>query len=359
MSTIVRSSERIGVAILGATGFGGGELLRLLSMHPNVTVSAVQSRSNSGVSVGELHPHLRGVYKNSFVSEITNELDGYEKSVIFSSLPHGESGAVVAQHRQRFPTSMIIDLSGDLRLRNKQAHEEYYAKFPFNTELRNTTVYGLPEKNRAAIKNTTLVANPGCLATAAILSILPLLDSTIHLQNIALHLATGSSGAGKELKSSTHHPVRHANFYAYKPLEHQHLPEIIESLTNNDSANTAAVKSMSFVPHSLPVSRGILCSAFITTSAAVNLEQVKATYQTFYASHPFIRMLTNTAAELENVVGSNFADIAIHAKDNHLIIHVAIDNLVKGMAGQAIHNMNLMCGLPETTGLFFGGLRPV
>ncbi len=356
--------EKINVAVLGATGFGGGELLRLLSMHPQVSVFSVQSRSNTGKTICDLHPHLRSIYNLKFCEKIPADFGSLSQQVIFSSLPHGESSKVIDEVQKQFPRALIIDLSGDLRLKEIESHQKFYPHSPIFSELRSNTSYGLSEIFRSEITKSRVIANPGCLATAATLSLLPFTSSNSNdippISNISLHLATGSSGSGKEPKPNTHHPVRHANFYAYKPLEHQHIPEIIESLSHTQHQNSAAIKNLSFVPHSLPVSRGILCSTFIDLTNATKPQDVRSLFETQFKNDPFIRVLPeHTAAELENVVGSNFADISIFSKEDKVIIHVAIDNLIKGMAGQAIQNMNIALGLPETTGLFFGGLRPI
>jgi N-acetyl-gamma-glutamyl-phosphate reductase len=356
------TTEPIHIAILGGTGFGGGELLRLLTMHPQAQVVCVQSRSAAGKSIGQVHPHLRSLYTLTFSEAIPSSFGSYARQVIFSSLPHGESSKLIEAVRLEFPKALIVDLSGDLRLKDTAAHQTYYPHSPILSELRTQAIYGLSEAARTSIQGQQLIANPGCLATAAILSLLPFTSDkqTPHITSIALHLATGSSGSGKEPKPNTHHPVRHANFYAYKPLEHQHIPEIIESLCPTEHHNASAIRQFSFVPHSLPVSRGILCSAFITLSQPTTTQAMQQLFEQRYQHDPFIRVLPpHTAAELENVVGSNFSDIAVHAKDEKVIVHVALDNLIKGMAGQAIQNMNIALGIPETTGLFFGGLRPI
>ena len=345
---------KIGVAILGGTGFGAGELLRILANHQNATVVAATSRSMAGQSISSAHPHLASIYEYSFKSEIAgHSFDGFDHQVIFSALPHGESGKAIQEVSRQFPRAKIIDLSGDLRLKDKEAHAKHYEMSPELPELRSQAVYGLPEVNRSAIEFANLVSNPGCLATAAILALLPLV--TVKVKSIHLNLATGSSGSGKEPKASTLHPIRHANFLAYKVLNHQHTPEVIQCLNQA----SGSFQDIPFVAHSLPISRGILCTAFIDLAYSAVQSEIEEEFEQTYKGHPFVRIKGSAPAEIENVVGSNFCDISVTVKADQLVVHAAIDNLVKGMAGQAIQNMNLMTGLNETTGLWTGAWRPV
>lgn len=345
---------KVGVAILGGTGFGAGELMRLFSSHPSVKVVAATSRSVAGHKISSVHPHLAGVYEQEFLSTIPSDaFEGCDGHCVISALPHGESAKAIGEVMNAFPSVRVIDLSGDLRLKDAEVHRQHYEKTPEFAEMRAKAVYGLPEVNRKTIETANVIANPGCLATAALLTILPF--DLFAPRSIHLHLATGSSGSGKEAKASTHHPVRHANFLAYKVLEHQHVPEVVQCLTSTGWS----LSELPFVAHSLPVSRGILCSAFVELQAPTTQEFVEQTFADYYAKQPFVRLKGSQPAEIENVVGSNFCDISLTVKGREVVVHAAIDNLVKGMAGQAIHNLNLMFGLPETTGLWTGGWRPV
>jgi N-acetyl-gamma-glutamyl-phosphate reductase len=345
---------KIGVAILGGTGFGAGELLRMICGHPNVAIVAATSRSVAGQKISSVHPHLASIYEQEFLSTIPSDaFEGFDGQCVISALPHGESAKAINEVITAFPNAKVIDLSGDLRLKDFETHRNHYDKTPEFAELRSKAIYGLSEVNRMAIESANLVSNPGCLATAAILATLPFYK--FQPQSVHLHLATGSSGSGKEPKASTHHPVRHANFLAYKVLQHQHVPEVIQCL-NNAGWN---LSDLPFVAHSLPVSRGILCTAYIELPAPSSQELVEQSLVDFYGHQPFIRLKGTQPAELENVIGSNFCDLSVSVKGKEVVVHTAIDNLVKGMAGQAIHNMNLMFGLPETTGLWVGGWRPV
>lgn len=349
---------KIGVAILGGTGFGAGELMRLLTCHPNAEVVAATSRSKAGRKYSGIHPHLASVYEKEFVSDLSpgsidDSFDVFDHLCIISALPHGDSAKAISDVVQKFPNAKVIDLSGDLRLKNLETHLVHYDKTPELPELRSRAVYGLPEANRKEIETASIIANPGCLATAATLSLLPIIKTKTN--SIHLNLATGSSGSGKDPKPSTHHPIRHANFLAYKVLNHQHTPEVIQCL--NEAGGQFA--DLPFVAHSLPISRGILCTTFVELKDATTQQQIETMFTDHYQSHPFVRFKGPLPAEIENVVGSNFCDISVIVKGNQLVIHAALDNLIKGMAGQAIQNMNLMFGLPETSGLWSGGWRPV
>ncbi|MBS1701967.1 MAG: N-acetyl-gamma-glutamyl-phosphate reductase [Armatimonadetes bacterium] len=344
----------ISVGILGGTGFGAGELLRILANHPVAKVVAATSRSSAGSGYDSVHPHLTSIYDAAFVASLEDAGFGDQANqCVFSALPHGESGKAVEEVLAKFPETKVIDLSGDLRLRDLDQHREHYGHSPDLEAIRQEAAYGLTEVNSEAVVGARVVANPGCLATASALALLPFENR--DLKSVHQHLATGSSGSGKDPKASTHHPVRHANFLAYKALEHQHVPEVVQVLQDHH----VKVDNLPFVAHSLPISRGILATTFVELNAPSTQENIEYLFAEYYVGKPFIRLRGAKPAEIENVVGSNFCDISIKVKGNQVVIHTAIDNLVKGMAGQAIHNMNLMFGLPETTGLWFGGWRPV
>lgn len=350
----------IAVGILGATGYGAGELLRLLTQHPDVDVVSLSSRSAVGVPITDIHPHLNGFYELSCESEINlNALKKSKKAVIFSALPHGVSGSTLAEKipswKAEIPHLRCIDLSGDLRIKQPALHQKYYPHSPLLSEWREISVYGLTELiSEKALQNATLIANPGCLATAAIISLMPLTHLLVE-ERIVLNLATGSSGSGREAKVTTHHPNRHGNFYAYKPLNHQHEGEILEMLQRFNPRPHA----LQIVPHSLPVVRGILCTTYLNLMKSYTVSDIKNIFEETYADKPFLRLLKTSCSELQNVVGSNFADISFTLRDRSLVVMVAIDNLMKGMAGQAIQNMNVMLGLPQKQGLWQPALRPV
>jgi N-acetyl-gamma-glutamyl-phosphate reductase len=348
------------VAVLGATGYGAGELLRLFTQHPAVEVISATSRSAAGAAVADVHPHLRGFYDLRLTSGVdaTRLLAG-EHAVVISALPHGASAQAIAalldelsQHPQGRAVH-VIDLSGDFRLSDAGLHARHYPESPLLPELRSAFVYGQPELWPERVQAARCVANPGCLATAAILALAPL--AGVKLSGpLAVDAKTGSSGSGRQLKDGTHHPTRHADFRAYKPLAHRHEPEILQALGDPYGQRLA----MSFVAQSLDVARGIFVTAHATLAEPTDVESLRRKYEAFYAGRPFVRIVDESPA-LQNVVGSNFCDIGLACRERHVIVMTALDNLVKGMAGTAVQNLNLMCGLPETAGLWVPALRPV
>ncbi len=367
----------IRVAILGASGYGAGELLRLLVAHPAAEVVSVISTSQAGAAIGDVHPHLRGFYDELRIADAVDfdRLSDAEHSVIFSALPHGASAAAIAgllssgagstaseaapadpipDPRSPLPGLRIIDLSGDFRLADVQQHERFYPESPTLPDLRASFVYGLPEIiDRGRIRSARLISNPGCLATAAILAAAPLMDADFR-GPIAIDAKTGSSGSGRTLKEGTHHPTRHANFLAYRPLAHQHEPEILQAWGDPTGERIAA----SFVAQSMDAARGIFVTCHLTLPRPSDGAALAERYRRFYAASPFVRVVEGSPA-LQNVVGSNFCDVAVAARGRQVIAMAALDNLVKGMAGTAIQNMNLMCGLKEAAGLWTPAFRPV
>lgn len=348
------------VAVMGGSGFGAGELLRLLAAHSGASVVSVTTTSQVGAEVAEVHPHLRRFYDLRLSDRVDlDRLLDAEQAVVFSALPHGESAIAVerlladTQRRHGVERVRVIDLSGDLRLKDRTVHRRVYPETPLLDEWRTTFVYGLPEISREQIRAARCAANPGCLAAAATLAVAPLIDEA-YGGCIVFDAKTGSSGAGRRLSESTHHPVRHANFRAYRPLAHRHEPEILQALGDplGDRLRT------SFVAQSMDTARGIYVTAHLELAEAADGAAVRRRYVGFYDDAPFVRVVDETP-ELQNVVGSNFCDIGVCCRGRQVIAMAALDNLVKGMAGTAIQNMNLMCGLPETAGLWVPSLRPV
>jgi N-acetyl-gamma-glutamyl-phosphate reductase len=361
-------TERIHVAILGGTGYGAGELLRLLTHHPRVRVVAVSTTSQAGEAIGRVHPHLRGFYDDVALSADVpwERLLDAPRAVVFSSLPNGVSGAAVervlfeAKQRGAEDRLRVIDLSGDLRLKDPVEHRRHYPETLPHEPYREQAVYGLTEMNRAALAEARLVANPGCLATAAILAAAPLVRLGVSGM-LAIDTKTGSSGSGRQLKETTHHPTRHADFRAYKALAHQHEPEIVQALSASMQASgpdSFAAPQLSFVAQSMDAARGIFATVHATLGRAISQADLLRHYERFYAGSRFIR-LADGSPTLQDVVGSNFCDIGIAVRERQVIVMAALDNLVKGMAGAAIQNMNVLCGLDETTGLWTPSFRPV
>lgn len=376
----------VNVAILGASGYGAGELLRLLTQHPAVEVACVTSTSAAGELIEAVHPHLAGFYPGLRVSESVDvaTLSGAGRTgVIISALPHGSSGAAVARFLTETDAGSrsrrtavaagklasaparsqpggsvstgprLIDLSGDMRLSCLEAHRRHYPESAALESERREFVYGLPELNRERIAEARCVANPGCLATAAILAAAPLVGEGFE-GTVVVDAKTGSSGSGRALKETTHHPTRHADFRAYKPLAHQHEPEILQAWGDPHGERIG----LSFVAQSMDAARGIFVTVHLTLAEEVSAEELRGRYAAFYKASPFVRMRRESPT-LQDVAGSNFCDIAVAARGRQVIAMAALDNLVKGMAGTAIQNMNLMCGFSEKTGLWTPSMRPI
>lgn len=352
-------SRRIHAAIVGATGYGAGELLRLLTQHEATTVTSLVSESRAGASVGAAHSHLRGFYDIVLSEAIDFErlLDA-DHAVVFVGLPHGASAdavaALVAQIEQRGVQDevRVIDLSGDFRLKDEDVHRRHYPGTDPRPELRERFVYGLPELFRESLVGARFIANPGCLATASILAGAPLVKAGATF--LAIDAKTGSSGSGRALKETTHHPTRHADFRAYQPLAHRHEPEIRQALAQV-SGNQPET---SFVAHSMDAARGIFATVHAELPDGVDAEILRRTYEQQYGDCPFVRVVDGSPT-LQDVVGSNFCDIGLAARGRQVIAMAALDNLVKGMAGAAIQNMNVCFGLDERMGLWSPSFRPV
>jgi N-acetyl-gamma-glutamyl-phosphate reductase len=347
--------KRFGVAIIGGSGYGAGEAIRLLSLHPDIEVCSVSSRSHVGKPVSSIHTHLFGITELSFEESPKMEtLKRYERSAVILAMPSGLAVSTVEKLlAEGLPdTTSVIDLSGDLRLTNQAEHEKFYAEVPFAPEVRNRFSYGLPEVTGTPA-TTRFITNPGCLATGAILALAPLREFELE-RTVIVDAKTGTSGAGREPQASMHHPSRSLDFTAYKVLAHRHEPEILQALGESFSRNHA----MMFVPHLIPTSRGEFITAYATLKNMQSESIVREAYVSFYKDSPFVRLRTNPP-RLVDVVGTNFCDICVTVRDNQVCVMSSIDNLGKGMAGQAIQNLNIIFGLPQERGLLHASLGPV
>ena len=318
--------KKIKAGIIGGAGYTGGEVLRLLLLHPAVEISFVHSRSNAGKAVSHLHQDLIGHTSLCFTDTIDSSVN-----VLFLCLGHGESRQFLAQHT--LPNHIrIIDLTNDFRLRDK------------NQIGGRTFTYGLPELNKEQIKKATSIANPGCFATAIQLALLPLAQAGL-LTDVYTTGITGSTGAGQTLAATSHFSWRANNIQAYKTLTHQHLDEITESLGQSMNKKAPAIH---FIPWRGDFTRGIFCSSTLTVSNP--LEEPIELFNTYYLSQPFVHV-SKEPIFLKQVVGTNRALLQLEKQGNQLVVHSIIDNLLKGAAGQAIQNMNLLFGLEEECGL--------
>ena len=349
------SKKRIGVSIFGGTGYGAGELMRLLAGHPEAEVVSVISSSSAGKEVSAHHTHLKGFCDFPFSAELkTESLKGCAQKVVFFSLPHGASASTIGSLLPVLEGEKmkVIDLSGDFRLKDEELRKKHYGDDKGREELIGRFIFGLSELNREKIVKAQYLSNPGCLASACILAAAPLVAGRAA-GDIVFDAKTGTSGAGRTPQANFHHPEVHTGAFAYKILEHRHEPEIAQALSETGGRKV----DISFVPHVIPLSRGIYATAYLTLVEKSSREELLDCYRRFYENCPFIRIRT-TAPHLADVTGSNFCDITVVVRGKRVVAVAALDNLVKGMAGQAIQNMNLMCGLPEETGLLIPSLRP-
>jgi len=344
------SQRKIKAAIFGGSGYGGSELLRILLFHPNVEVVFVTANEHAGKPVGEVHRNLHGLTELSFIKapdefESLSDLD-----CVFFALPHGQAMSMVPN----LPTRLkVIDLSGDFRLRDQSVFESHYKQPHTAMAAQAQFVYGLTETNREEIRQARLIANPGCFATATLLGLAPLVANGLLNGRVVVDAKTGSSGSGAKAAANTHHPQRMNSFYAYKPFTHQHVPEIEQELTHVGDWTNELV----FMTHSLPVSRGIFASIYVETKRELSETQLRETFADYYRNSFFVR-LVNGSPDINWVKTTNFCDIGFAARGKQVVVFSAIDNLVKGAAGQAVQNMNLMFGLDEKTGLIFPGTNP-
>ena len=315
------------VGIIGANGYTGSELIRLLAFHPHVTLSFLYSRSNSGTRISDLYPDLTTVCE-MLLTDKPEDVD-----VLFLCLPHKESQNWLTQHPVKDET-LVIDLGNDFRLEGNFGNRNF--------------IYGLPEINKKQLEGAKSIANPGCFATAIQLALLPLADKEV-LNEVFTTGITGSTGAGQSLQATTHFTWRNDNISAYKTLTHQHVDEILQQLV---AFNNKEV-TLNFVPWRGDFARGIFTSSTMKTD--LTLEEIEQLYQDFYAEEPFVTV-SSRAVDLKQVVNTNRCVIQIEKSGNVAVIHSAIDNLLKGASGQAVQNMNLAMNWDENAGL---NLKPI
>jgi N-acetyl-gamma-glutamyl-phosphate reductase common form len=348
-SKLETRNSKLRIAIYGGSGYGGSELLRILLLHPDVEVTFVTANEKAGKRVSEVHPNLAGLTDLVFSSALEGP-SLTDVDCVFLALPHGQAMDVIP----KLPSNVkAIDLSGDFRLSDQQEFEKHYARPHTAMSSQSEFVYGLTETNREAIRSARLVANPGCFATATLLGLAPLAANGSIKGRVIVDAKTGSSGSGAKAAANTHHPQRMNSFYAYKPFMHQHVPEIEQELR----ALGEWTNELVFITHSLPVSRGIFASIYIETKSELSDQQLRAMFAEFYRDSFFIR-LVDGSPDINWVKTTNFCDIGFATRRQNVVVFSAIDNLVKGAAGQAVQNMNLMFGLDEKTGLMLVGTNP-
>lgn len=340
--------------IIGVTGYTGGELIRLLLGHPQAEIVAAASRSNVGQQVSAVHQHLLGL-----IDQIECEAKAENFAhcdVVFLAVPHGTS-SMLAKELVSMGVK-VVDLGADMRLRDIKVYEAWYGANHHWPEILPETVYGLPELYRERIRQSDLVANPGCYPTSVILGLAPLLKKGwVKLDSIVIDSKSGITGSGKGLTQQSHFPDMNDNLAAYKLGEHRHTPEIEQEL----SALAGEPVLVSFNPHLIPMNRGILSTITMQAAEPLTQEMLDDCYHSFYDNEHFVRVRDRkNLPQTKWVQGSNYCDVAPvwDARTGRIIVVSVIDNLVKGASGQAVQNMNLMMGLEETMGLKYNIVYP-
>jgi N-acetyl-gamma-glutamyl-phosphate reductase common form len=344
-------SKTISAVILGATGYVGGELLRLVSAHPNFHLAAAVSNSRNGYPIAVTFPNLTSAYgQQCFVGHDKwfENIESGSDVAIFSAAPHGSSAAIIQSALdiadEKNLVVHVVDSSADFRFSQRSDYESIYATKHGAPDLLAKFTSGVPE--HVAEITTQHVGHPGCFATAVLLAAVPLAKSEIGTTEIFVTGITGSTGSGRAPQPGTHHPERHGNLYAYKPLAHRHAPEM-EVLTKAAAGNEIKIN---FVPHSGPFARGIYATLQTKVSTPITVDQLRRIYEDAYADSPFIEIVDGMP-RMKNVVASNRCQIGIAINGDTVVVVSTIDNLVKGAAGGAVQWMNRLWGLPETTGL--------
>lgn len=340
------------IGIIGATGYTGSELVRILSGHPEIEITTITSESHAGERFSDVHSFFDG--RVNFTLSSMEDIKPEELDLVFLALPHGVSMDFVKKYQDA--PFKIIDLSGDFRLSHETVYETWYNKKHIHPEGFKQAVFGSPELFSEQIKSAQLVANPGCYPTSAILAMAPLLSAKlIETKPIIVDSKSGVTGAGVKPKGTTHFSNVHDNFKAYGLKNHRHTIEIEEI------ADTIATKktTIQFTPHLLPVDRGILTTVYARPIAPVSENFLKAHYEDFYKNAPFVH-LTNTPPSIKDVRATNYCNIYVtyDSRTELIVVVSVIDNLVKGAAGQAVQNMNILFGWEETTGLKHMPIHP-
>ena len=331
-----RSSETLRVAIVGASGYVGGELVRLLAGHPNVSIVAATANGSAGRPIAEVHPNLRGLDV-----ELAPLVEVGDAEALLLALPNGETMGVV----DRLPNLPIVDTSADFRLRDKTEYEGYYKQEHACFDRVGAFTYGLPELFRSRIKEARHIAAPGCFATATTLALYPLVAEKLDA-SIVVTAVTGSSGSGAKPAAKAHHPFRADSLFAYEPFRHRHVPEIRQALRDATGRDVELI----FQPHSGPFVRGIFATAILRLTRSVSQDALEEIYRNFYGSEPFVRIVDGSP-NVKWVRGTNFCDIGLASDGRTAVVTAAIDNLLKGAASQAIQAFNVRFGFDETAGI--------
>jgi N-acetyl-gamma-glutamyl-phosphate reductase len=348
-------SQKVKVGIVGGTGYTGSELLRILARHPQAKIQAITSRGEAGTSVAKLFPSLRGVM-DDLVFTTPDESNLTECDVVFFATPHG---VAAAQAKELTDAGVkVIDLAADFRLQDLAVWEKWYAHVHPSPELVPSSVYGLPEANREAIKSAMIIGNPGCYPTATQLALMPLLENNlIDVSDVVVDAKSGISGAGRNAKIDMLFAETYDSFKAYGLNGHRHLPEIEERL----AVMAGKPVNVTFVPHLLPMIRGIEVTVYANLTQDVSVSELQALFEQRYANEQFVDVMpAGSMPETRSVKGTNICRLAVYRPQgrNKVVVTSVIDNVAKGASGQAVQNMNLLFGLPESMGLETIALLP-
>lgn len=340
------------IKIVGATGYAGGETIRILMSHPDVEVVAATFDGKEPVALVDFYPQLRGqtdltVQSIEKSGEVESGLD-----LVFMAVPDNVAHNLTPQYLKK--SVKVVDFSGDFRFKDNKTHHQWYG-FDVESSLLAQAVYGMPELFRERIKGAEIIGNPGCYPTCCLLGLAPAIKKNmVDAETVICDAKSSISGAGRNSKTFLHFPERNENFSAYKIASHRHNPEIEYYAAELSQQNV----TITFVPHLMPINRGMLCTIYADLISDITEEQVRAQYEKFYKEEPFVRILPkDVLPSVNTVAGTNFCDIHVTVDEhaNRLVIVSLIDNLVKGASGQAIQNMNILLGLDETAGLMVPG----
>lgn len=342
------STDAKSVAILGASGYGGVEFLRLAHGHPHLQVAYCAGHTTAGQQIDEVYPHLPGELTDIILQEIDVEAAAEAADIVVFCLPHSAGMDMVA--RVRDMGKMVVDFSADYRLKNSSEYEAHYEVDHTHPELLDQAVYGLPELHREEIRETSFIAVPGCYPTSVILGLAPAVKAgIIDPGSIIADSKSGVSGAGRKPSRTTHFSEVTESFTAYNVASHRHTPEMDQELSG-----LGAQATVTFVPHLAPMIRGILSTAYADLAEDVSLQQAREIYENFYGGEPFVKLHPpGQIPATKYVAGTNRCDIglAMDSRTGRFIVVSAIDNLLKGLSGAAVQCLNLACGFEETAGL--------
>jgi LysW-gamma-L-alpha-aminoadipyl-6-phosphate/LysW-L-glutamyl-5-phosphate reductase len=347
----------VNVSIIGGSGYAGGELVRLLIDHPEVTLQQVTSERNAGKFVRSVHPNLRK--RSDFKFSRMEDLQDVD--VLFCALPHGVTMGQMEQLRQKAP--IIIDLSADFRLRDAADYPKWYGHDHTLPDLLGTFVYGIPELHREEIKTADLISSAGCMATTSILGLYPLFQAKVVdlAKPVVIEAKTGSSGSGGSPGLGSHHPERSGAMRSFKPTGHRHSAEMIQELTVDGQAPDVA-----FSATAIEAVRGILATSHVYLKEPLPDKEIWGIYRAAYRHEPFMRLVKEASGvhrypEPKLLSGSNWCDVGFERdpNSNRIVVMAALDNLMKGASGQAVQAFNIRCGFPEDTALEFTGLHPI